>query len=167
MACAQLTFQARFSWSPSGRLTDANLSLPTSLLANIPSSPGRGERKVDAVFSPTRKSETAPVAPKKPGSQNKRYWGHRPHLLRNRVQAGTRIQRFDDTDRWPVFAATLTSQAVGLDSVWAPRWRYGVRAVAARVNGAIHLLGRWAYKPGEDVGKDKPMVGCAVHVRSL
>jgi hypothetical protein len=29
---------------------------------------------------------------------------------------GPRLQRFDDTDRWPVYAAPFTSQAVGLGS---------------------------------------------------
>ena len=39
-----------------------------------------------------------------------------PISLPDRVRAGTRLQRFDDTDRWPVFAAPFNSQAVDLGS---------------------------------------------------
>jgi len=37
----------------------------------------------------------------------------------------------------------------------ARRWRYGVRDVAVRMGGSIHLLGRWANAVYEYVGNDE------------
>jgi len=64
---------------------------------------------------PTKRSEAAPAAPKEPPVYQPNGNGaNGPNELRDRVQVGPRLQRFDDTDRWPVFAAPFNSQAVDL-----------------------------------------------------
>jgi len=103
-----------------------------------------------------KKSEAAPAAPKNAaGLRTKRCRGQRPHLVARSGVLETRLQRFADTDRWPVCATPFDSQAVGLGSYDnAPLALQGA-GPAAVLCGAIHLLGRLSSKVREDVSKDK------------